>query len=317
MIRFINPTEPNVELFNRKIQISIDNKHTTNFGYNEQQLCLFLESIIGFPVATCCNAGVALDILATMFPTNKLPSFTFPATNTPFKNNVTYISPTLKGENIGRIRNNWTVVPFGDYRNNFSFFHADVVDAAACASPDMHVVKEWLKNKASSVVVSLHATKIWPACEGAFVAFQNEELRDIFKQKTNWGIKVDSDNFRESIGGTNGKMSELSAAYAFATWDNFVLEYQERMFFVQELIDRCRSFNIDFIPSAQSFWIAPNRSFNSSIELFAKNNIEVRNYYWNTKYTPENNLNQKGICLPVWVKNRNDKDLILETIGKL
>jgi dTDP-4-amino-4,6-dideoxygalactose transaminase len=175
-----------------------------------------------------------------------------------------------------------------------------LVDAAACASPTMHIVREWLENGAKAVVVSLHATKIWNAGEGAFVAFGHSSDRDRFLHMQNFGIYIDADGNRQCSDpyATNGKMSEFSAIAALASRNNFHAEYDRREEIVRRLQDICVSKEIDYIPSHQSFWIAPNQTWQKTVALFDAFDVETRNYYWDTEITPHSNLCQRGVCLP-------------------
>jgi dTDP-4-amino-4,6-dideoxygalactose transaminase len=316
-IKFICPTAIDLDHLSRNFSYSIASSHFTNFGPNERRLRALLEDLLGYPVATACNAGVALDLLASIYPAKSLPAFTFPATNTPVAHKaVIKILPATRGPRIGRSTSDWVVVPFGDPTLGLAT-EATVVDAAAAASPSMLVVKEWLAKGAKAVVVSLHATKIWPAGEGSFVAFQDTTSRDVFSQATNWGIKIESDGNRVCVGGTNAKMSELAASCALASYQNFQKEYEERTSFVEKLSSLATSRGLAFIPSFQSFWVAPQQHWTKTVSYLESLGIESRNYYWDTVFTPEKELTSRGVCIPTWVKDSDSQNRILRAINEL
>lgn len=274
MIPFIKATEIDKDLFISRLN-QCDGTYS-NHGKWEQALVRNLETLLGFPVATACNATIALQILQAMdewpfsnYQPSYRPAFTFPATNLVQDADCGFhfLQPQLEGPKLGfseqvKYSNGYQIltIPFGCFLSGLSekCMIPTIVDAAACASPDMHIVKEWLGNGAQAVVVSLHATKIWNAGEGAFVAFKHYSVRDLFLRKQNFGIEVEEENrICNSFTATNGKMSELSAIGALSSWFNFCEEWKRRQETVENLIYLSRKHKIKYIPSMQSFFIAP------------------------------------------------------------
>jgi hypothetical protein len=316
MIPFIKTTEFDWKIFGK--HMANCNGIYTNKGPNERALCALLEQIIGFPVATCANATIALTQLQRSLGAFKWvrPSFTFPATNlgvSDFEN--TYLEPDFSGPTLGRCAQvskkqaglaqaQIITIPFGNLTPNLvkQCEIPTIVDAAACASPSMHIAREWLANGAFAVVISLHATKIWPAGgEGAFVAFNNKQDRDEFEKSVAFGIVIDAEGNRhcEDVNATNGKLSEFGAAGAFASWENFGKEYARREETEREMVRLCEEFNIQHIASRQTFWIAPRRPWQVTQSAFASMGVESRNYYWDTAVTPHSELCKRGLCLPM------------------
>jgi dTDP-4-amino-4,6-dideoxygalactose transaminase len=309
MISFIQP--PQFDQKKYAELLSNCNGYYSNNATHEKMLVALLEELTEAHVATCANATLALQILQNNHYIREwlLPSFTFPATNLTHKKK-TFIEPIVDGNLLGfasQLKSNYGVgqvitVPFGCETSGIAKLckSPTIIDAAAAASPDMHIVKEWLSNGAMAVVVSLHATKIWPAGEGAFVAFKSKDMRDSFVKLCNFGIKVDEENHRvcEHQNATNGKMSEFAAIAALSSYDNFVAEWNRREFIVQQLEFICQRRHLRYIKARQSFWIAGNNNWQYNVALLKKHEVEARNYYWNTKITPNASLSEVGICIP-------------------
>ncbi len=117
------------------------------------------------------------------------------------------------------------VLPFGmplDF-GRFSAGQSVVIDAAASigASPDLDgLPATW------AVVYSLHATKVLGIGEGGVVVFGSVAAASHFRSWINFGFA----GTRESqIAGTNGKMSEVAAAYGLAALDSWPRERVEWM----------------------------------------------------------------------------------------
>ena len=103
----------------------------------------------------------------------------------------------------------------------FSEFEEVVFDAAA----SLGAPNESIKNIPQSwkVVFSLHATKVLPSGEGAFVICGSAETADKLRAWANFGFNKERTS--ESIG-TNAKMSEYSAAVGLTS---FNLQKQEKL----------------------------------------------------------------------------------------
>jgi dTDP-4-amino-4,6-dideoxygalactose transaminase len=100
-----------------------------------------------------------------------------------------------------------------------------VIDAAASLGASLQPLGELPPTWA--VVFSLHATKVLPAGEGGLVVFGDADRARAFRSWSNFGF----DGRRESMRvGTNAKMSEISAAFALCSledWEQERVEWQK------------------------------------------------------------------------------------------
>jgi hypothetical protein len=307
MIPLISTTKIDMEKFSECIGDC--HGQLANRGPNERRLCALLEAIVGFPMATAANATVALQLLQAGKRWHR-PAFTFPATNLGQRCDASDFvqphtegplvgfSPLVFGSQLGQV----VTVPFGCDSSGRAQGNGKplLVDAAACASPSMHIVKEWLEAGAQAVVVSLHATKIWPAGEGAFVAFQLEEDREVFQRRSNFGIQISHSGARHCCEwkATNAKLSEFGAAAALASWPSFLQEWKRREPIVEQLERACLQHGVPYIRSRQTFWLAPATHWTRTVAAFARAEVEARNYYWDTPITPHSELSERGVCIP-------------------
>ena len=108
-----------------------------------------------------------------------------------------------------------------------------------------------------SVVFSLHATKVLPAGEGGLVVFGDRARADAFKQWCNFGLGADRGSL---IPGTNGKMSEVSAAYALTSldlWETEKLEWATAQGLMTEALRDVDGLSHFSAPGrATPYWIA-------------------------------------------------------------
>jgi dTDP-4-amino-4,6-dideoxygalactose transaminase len=310
LLRFIQPIEiPQASFGRRLYRMNTDGVYSNN-GAMVRELERRISLACEAPVATACNATVALQVLKAMYHRAGrpflLPSFTFPATNVNTPGSIEFAEPHTDGVMIGRVDPSeervvqLVTVPFGDPRLGLAHYCAapTIVDAAACATPDMLVVREWLARRAEAVVVSLHATKLWPAGEGAFVAFASEERREQFVRACNFGIAERGDiRTAADWSATNGKMSEVCAAAALSTQEAFTAVYHVRAARAARMAQICEAAGVDYVPGLQTFWIAPRISWRVSKAVFA--DVETKNYYWTTPVTPHTELCYRGLCLPM------------------
>ena len=116
------------------------------------------------------------------------------------------------------------VMPFGAPINlkKYQAFEHVVIDAAA----SLGAVSRNLGDLPSgwAVVFSLHATKVLGAGEGGIVVFGSGEQARKFRSWMNFGF---SGSRIASTVGANAKLSEISAAYALASLDQFENESKE------------------------------------------------------------------------------------------
>jgi dTDP-4-amino-4,6-dideoxygalactose transaminase len=119
------------------------------------------------------------------------------------------------------------VIPFGEPFNTEAIGDNEnvVIDAAASLGSEPQLSDlpaTW------SVIFSLHATKVAPAGEGGLVAFGSPEKAKLFRSWINFGFAGDRVS---NLLGTNGKMSEINAAYGLASfygWEKEKAQWLER-----------------------------------------------------------------------------------------
>lgn len=324
MIPFLQTSPFDLALMFEHLKVSQNEHQWSNHGPCEQKLERLLEGLTDAYCVCVANATVGIEVLHRIFGLMHekvwCPSFTFPATNASIPSEKRrWVEPIYDGEFIAHTKRKpktkdseyqILTVPFGD-QNLMPVASTEdcdcVVDAAACASPDMKVVRHWLKNEqAKAVVVSLHSTKLWPAGEGGFIACDSPLLAVTIKHMLNFGIKKCDQHGKYTAldYGTNGKMSELSAAAALANFSQFVSEYARRLDFSAGLKEICKEFGIDCIASPQSFWFRSPMNYRITQDWFFSHGIEARHYYWQGVNSPDHRLSANGVCLPVWPENK-------------
>ena len=232
------PTFDQLEPLIRKIDF---NRHYTNAGpivnAYERTLASFFE-IPEDRVVTMSNATLALQacVQTSKIETWVTQNFTFAASGLAIlqagkKLILCEVDPStwqldtsefkkIPGwQNLGLM----PVLPFGSELDilQFSEFEEVVFDAAA----SLGAPNESIKNITQSwkVVFSLHATKVLPSGEGAFVICGSAETADKLRAWANFGFNKERTS--ESIG-TNAKMSEYSAAVGLTS---FNLQKQEKL----------------------------------------------------------------------------------------
>ena len=175
------------------------------------------------------------------------------------------------------------VIPFGASVDLRDWFHHRkvVIDAAASiGNPPVglsEIPSDW------AVVFSLHATKVLPAGEGGIVVFGNADQASRFRRWTNFGFNAD----RVSTAlGINAKMSELTAACALASLDDWELERQQWGDAHRFATEISRKF--DFLPRILSgeeispYWIAEfsTQMLRDEVEKHLNNDgVETRRWW--------------------------------------
>lgn len=340
-IPFIKVPNPDLNYFNELITKSVESGHYTNFGPNEVILTSQLEDLIGYKIVCCANATLALDglhdILWKIFNNSKikvgLPSFTFPATSLGCRAKGKIYAPSHSSKemigfvNYENLETDYaiTTAPFGSpctknyFRPNTKIW---IIDNAAGATPKMERVSEWLDKGADAVVVSLHATKSLSACEGGFVAFRNQELYDIYKKYINFGFYFKANKKKiAKTGGSNHKMSELSAAWARMSLDKTLkASHLGCLTLASKYKDLCEEKDIRYIYSTQAFWIYHENS-KSIIKKLTQKNIEVRLYYTPLEGKIKDKfsvlLSRHGICLPTWNMSDEESDYVFKCLREI
>lgn len=223
------------------------NRWYTNFGPLVSDLAARLEDFFGLGkgcVVTTSNGTAALtNVLRAMnLPANSfclLPSWTFIAVPAAVKaaglrpyfldvnepdmaltpQLVKQLLPTVAGK-VGAVI---YVSPFGAVPNTGEWekFSEEngipvVVDGASCfdsIARNPHVISYKIPT-----IMSLHATKAFGAGEGGIVLCKNSEFIERVQEISNFGFNIPR---VISIAGTNGKMSEYTAAVAHAELDRW------------------------------------------------------------------------------------------------
>lgn len=209
------------------------NKFYSNFGPLERELRDRFASIWGVPTAhvrTACNATLALQgAIETSEPNSyswESPSWTFAATALALeKAGVEYDFVDIdleewRADFSKNVKNVVDVLPFGDTLdleryNNFEIENL-VIDGAASVGSLLTPLPT--TNKPFALIISLHATKLLPAGEGAIFVSNCRSWSERFGSWTNFGF---DQNRRVEILGTNAKLSEYGAAVAHAALDCF------------------------------------------------------------------------------------------------
>ena len=287
------PTFGHIEKYLKKIDIT---RRYSNFGPLEYELRCRLSEYLGCRpenVATASNATVAITggLQTSGFADEEwfLPSWTFAATAAAAQSIRQKYFVDVDSSWRGRFESNHEfvidVLPFGDslVGDRYSGKKAAVVDAAASVANLEGVFSKCSGNNVF-VVVSMHATKLIPAGEGAFVFSPNTEWISSFQRWTNFGF---DENRIATFAGTNAKLSEYSAAVGLASLDSRYRVFDD----YRSLTDRALeiSSNFDFLchPAMSNrlitpYWIVTASSTHQKQTLVkrAKNlGIEVRDWW--------------------------------------
>jgi dTDP-4-amino-4,6-dideoxygalactose transaminase len=334
MISFIKPSKPNMEMFNKLLESSIETNHYTNFGTNHNLLKQKISELVGTDkVILVANATLALDglhdILSTKCGAAYLPSFTFPATNQGCRVSSVMSNTYSGGHHIGRAYwNNTaqgdtyavTVNPFGCLNKPCEKPKTKywIIDNAAGL---LTQTKDWMYNGADAVIYSLHATKILSACEGGVVVFKDNALYEEYLEYINFGFRQQANGSRTvSERGSNHKMSELSAAWCLMNLETLNEEILKRIDITNVYLNFCEKYDIPFIHSLQTFWLLGKEPA-LKIQKFAfERGVDVRPYYQRLSITNEkcmitDTFNMNGVCLPSRPTLTNtDEQTILEML---
>lgn len=272
----------------------------SNFGPLELELRSRYSSIFGLPaeqLATCANATQALTIASYGLSSSEwvIPNWTFTASGLSLLNNSSIVRIFL--EDISS--ENWhlqfgkgtypsglarmLVLPFGsplssDHLCNDS---PTIIDAAASLG-NLQSLKE--QSSQTIVVYSLHATKVLGCGEGAIIAFGDQDLAADFRARTNFGFRGMRNS--EISHSTNAKMSEIAAAYALASLDEFANKIDEYQFLRSQVNELSTALGI--LPQAMNdlriapYWIVQFRdeeTCNYASNLLEENGIPSRKWW--------------------------------------
>lgn len=212
----------------------------SNFGPLVQRLEAEYATFLNVPVdhvvtVSSATLGIEGAIRTTDVGTWLVPDFTFPATGLAVleadRELVLVDIDEESWEMADRIAHGAPrdagVVPvmaFGapiDLRRWQGLEHVIIDAAASLGASNLDLAdlpRTW------AVVFSLHATKVLPAGEGGIVVFGDAERARSFRAWSNFGFRGTRVS---TVEGTNAKMSEVHAAYALASLQNWPTERKE------------------------------------------------------------------------------------------
>ena len=220
---------PTFESYRRYLEDIDESGKYSNFGPLTKLLEARLAEYLGLPancVISLANATLALEGAIQTSPNFKsdtwvIPSWTFSATAMAAERSGVKFT-------FGDVNEDWIlqekyhsskhieVLPFGAAPVTSESQATRLIDAAASFDAICGIGNAGIQN--SGHIVSLHATKILPAGEGAFFFARDPVWVDKIRNWANFGF----DQNRNSISvGTNAKMSEYSAAIALASLDEW------------------------------------------------------------------------------------------------
>jgi dTDP-4-amino-4,6-dideoxygalactose transaminase len=218
------------------LEKAISSNQYSNFGPLVQELTSRLANyfeVDAESLVLISNATIALEAAMATSPIKKstgpevqswvLPSWTFTATGLAAQRaqarfefgdvdpKFGVLSPSGDKESRKRL----SVAPFGATISHLSHADSDLIDAAA--SFDALRGEGRNLNQGSGVVVSLHATKSLSSGEGGVFFSRDKDWVARVKSYISFGFRP-GERESQTIG-TNGKMSEISAAAGLASLD--------------------------------------------------------------------------------------------------
>lgn len=238
-IPVMRPRLPSIDLVYPYLSRMDGSRTYSNFGplaqeYTER-IAVRLNVADPARVVLTSNATIALEGAYTLLDATsyQVPAFTFPAT----AHAVIRAQKNLKivdiHESDWRINSNRsenpssgivTVSPFGapPFRTSGADGTMEIIDAAASLGAEPLNLADLPTS--AVVIFSVHATKAFGIGEGGIAVFGDINLAKQFKTWLNFGF---SGSRESQIVATNGKMSEIAAAYGLAVTDNWEQERDE------------------------------------------------------------------------------------------
>ena len=207
-------------------------KFYTNFGPLNAELIERLKSVTGFngmEIVTAANATLALQglIATSKAPIDAIwdcPAWTFTATPAALSQanvDFNFIDISQEGTSLSNSLSQFRVEvwPFG-LRPDHTSVHQNIQRCIIDAAAGFDSVRDFNFSDQTcvAIVVSLHATKLLGAGEGAFIVTNDSEWALRFKSWTNFGI---TEGRVSEFVGTNAKLSEYAAAVALASLDSW------------------------------------------------------------------------------------------------
>lgn len=232
-IPLLVPTVPKFEAIAKYLKRIDESRRYSNFGPLETELRERLADMWKVPsenVVTACNATLALQGAIETSEHNafpwKVPSWTFIATplaiqkaGKPF-DFVDVDLQTWRALFSEEDENLVDVLPFGDDLDMNRLRVKPITNLVVDAAASFAALSRPLPTSSHrfAIIFSLHATKLFPAGEGAILVTNCPEWANKFRAWTNFGFSFGrkSNHF-----GTNAKLSEYGAAVALGSLDEF------------------------------------------------------------------------------------------------
>jgi dTDP-4-amino-4,6-dideoxygalactose transaminase len=268
----------------------------TNFGPLHEELSTRLADYFGVTpdqIVLMSNATVALqasiELLIESGSDVGLPAWTFTATA------AAVIAAGMKPKFLD-VDNDWRVLlndenpllvdvlPFGaGLREDNQPQVRTVIDGAA----SFDALRNCGKNLRDDciLVVSMHATKLLGAGEGAVCIIKNKAWAERLKAWSNFGFELSS-RLSETKG-SNAKLSEFAAAIALASLDRWV-ETRKRLWDVRKrAFEISTSYNFRLAPPMRNEYISPywivefesGKEKEELVRVLSQNKIESREWW--------------------------------------
>jgi dTDP-4-amino-4,6-dideoxygalactose transaminase len=272
-------------------------------------------------VVAIANATQAIQGLVSLSSIENwiVPNYTFPATALAVLNarkniyicDVSETDWKLRVDLIDKSLTNFGIVPVMPFGSKVEFepykeFDKVIIDAAASLGSNPPPFNEMQADWA--VVYSLHATKVLGAGEGGIVVCGSIKLAQSLRSWINFGFV--GQKHTSAIQGTNAKMSEISAAYALHSINNFEVERNEWLHsqsYVALITKDCRwrTF-VNNLTSFHPYWIASFRNKNEKImvsKYLLSKGIQSRSW-WNLPISSQKPFSNSPIFNEISTANK-------------
>lgn len=317
-IPLLIPSVPSFEVIAKYLRRIDASKKYSNFGPLETELRNRLADTWEVPsenVITACNATLALQGAVETSEPNphpwKVPSWTFVATPLAIMKAgkrfsfVDVDSETWRAVFSVDDENLVDVLPFGDELDFERLRKKPLTNLVIDAAASFAALSRPLPNSFHRymIVISLHATKLLPAGEGAVVITNCAEWAKRFRSWTSFGF---STSRRSILSGTNAKLSEYAAAVALGSLDEFN-NIRISLSAAQRCAERIsRSLGLRTQPSMKKglvspYWIIEFKSLEQKHKVIAeleREGIESRNW-WEEGCHKEDIFDSLDISLPI------------------
>ena len=327
-IPIFRPFLPTFDKYSEYLKSIDSNQIYSNNGPLVQELEKRFSQYLGLDpslVVACTNATLALQGAATTSPSEPdskwgLPSWTFTASAAGLLNaskNFSFldVDEDWMAACESTIRSLMLVLPFGqsfDPKKVPETIDCLIIDGAASFAnlKDINLQSDL----PTSGVISLHATKILPAGEGAIYFTNNLQWANKFRSWISFGMNETRES--QSVG-TNAKMSEYTAAVGLASLDEWSTKRAEWTQLLQKAQNIAAEFGLKGHPAMNSsmlstYWILefddPEHCQELKIE-FKRANIETREWWYKGCHT------MKAYSNVAYNSLDNTNRLALRTIG--